>query len=251
MKAEHRHQLHTNVLADRMGRLVQGMKSAPKSTSMLVWVFVVLALATFAVWQYAGSATMRDRSALWASVDAATHNPAGGLSELQLVEARNPGTIPGRSARFQRARWNLQQGLASLAGDERAGALPRLKEARKLYSELVPDCVDVPLLTQEAMMGRATAEESLVGMVEPADVGETSGTESSEQAKEEKPAGSLDKALEYYLDLARKYPDSIFGKKAAERAQELDQTSRSKIEQFYAETNKKPTLKTTPEAQDK
>jgi hypothetical protein len=238
MKAEHRHQLQTNVLADRMGRLLQGMKSAPKSTSTLIWLFVLLALATFAVWKYAASATVRDRSDLWTRLDEATHGPASGTDKLQAIETGNPGTIPARAARFELARWNLQQGLGLLAGDDRGRALSPLKGARKLYTELVPNCIDVPLLAQEAMMGRATAEECLAGLLERPDAAESSGADHSEQSKEEKPAGSLDQALEYYLELAKKYPDSILGKKAEERAQEL-QTSRSKIEQLYAEANKK------------
>src|SRR5438309_3502811 len=118
MKAEHRHQLQTNALADRMGRLLKGVRSAPKSTSTLIWVFVLLAFATFAVWQYAASTTLSERSALWASVDEATHDPAGGAGRLQTIETRNPGTLPARTARFALARSNLQLGLVSFADDD-------------------------------------------------------------------------------------------------------------------------------------
>src|SRR5262249_25386688 len=148
MKAEHRHQLHTNVLADRMGRLVKGMKSAPRSTSTLIWIFLVLALATFALWQYAASATMKDRSELWTHVDKITHDPSLwtriepvsrqplGLLKLQEVEVRNPGTIPARTSEFEVARWNLRQGLEALAGGDRLGAAMQLDEARRLYTKL-------------------------------------------------------------------------------------------------------------------
>jgi hypothetical protein len=238
MKAEHRHQLHTNALADRMGRLLQGMRSAPKSTSTLIWVFILLALATFAVWQYALNATAKERSALWTGVDQATHSSAASPSGLQTIERDNPGTIPARTAGFAQARWTLQQGLEAVAGDDRVRALPLLKEARQLYSELAPHCIDEPLLVQEALMGKATAEESLAGIPEPANVA-AAGTDSAEPAKEDK-AGSLEKAQEYYLDLAKRYPNSIWGHKAASRAEELKQpSSRSKIDQFYAEANKK------------
>src|SRR5438128_11986762 len=108
MKAEHRHQLQTNALADRMGRLLKGMKSAPRSTSTLIWVFIVLAFGTFAVWQYAARATVTERSALWTSVDKATHDLADGPPALQLIEMRNPGTLPARASLFLLARWNLQ-----------------------------------------------------------------------------------------------------------------------------------------------
>ena len=102
MKAEHRHQLQTNALADRMGRLLKGVREAPKSTSTLIWVFVLLALGTFAVWQYAARATVSERSALWTRVDEATHDPAGPV-KLEAFETGNPGTLPARAAGFQRA----------------------------------------------------------------------------------------------------------------------------------------------------
>jgi len=239
MKAEHRHQLQTNALADRMGRLLRGVKSAPKSTATLVWAFVLLILGTFAVWQYAASDTGAARSSGYRGVDEATHDPTAGTVALQAIEARDPSSLPARAARFQLARWNLQQGLGALASDDRVGALSLLRTARTLYSELVPRSGDVPLLVQEAMLGKATAEESLAGIVESADATATSPT-ATEQGKEEKRAGSLDKALEYYLDLAKKYPDTDSGTKAKERAKELeDPNSRSKIEQLYAEANKK------------
>src|SRR5262245_11523613 len=53
MKAQHRRELHTNLLADRMGRLVRNVQSAPKSTSIILWSFVVLAAGTFIIWEYA------------------------------------------------------------------------------------------------------------------------------------------------------------------------------------------------------
>jgi hypothetical protein len=257
MKAEHRHQLHTNVLADRMGRVLQGMKSAPKTTSTLIWVFVLLALGTFAVWRYAASSTLKDRSQLWTRVDEITHDsslwnrvdrdskePLGAL-KLQELAVENAGTIPVRAARFELARWHLRQGMEALTGSVRSDALPHLKRSKELYTELVPQCVDVPLLTQEAMMGMGTAEEALAGLVESAPAVDGSDAASSEPGKEERPAGSLKKAVEYYRDLASKHPQSILGKKAAERANELEQQT-SQVEQFYAAANQKPALKAIP-----
>jgi hypothetical protein len=244
MKAEHRHQLQTNALADRMGRLFQGMKSAPKSTSTLIWVFVFLVLATFAVWQYTASATMKDRSELWTKVDDASHSPTAGAGELQRIADNNPGTIPGRAAQFQVARSSLQQGLQALAADDRNRALPLLKKARELYNTVAPSCVDMPMLAQEAMMGRATAEESLAAIPDTVDTGENAAAEKSEQTKEPKYAGTLDRAQEYYRELVNKYPDSIWGRKAAERMKELE-SSRSHIEQFYAEVSARALPKAT------
>jgi hypothetical protein len=248
MKAEHRHQLHTNALADRVGRLFQGMRSAPKSTSTLIWVFVFLVLATFAVWQYTAGATMRDRSDLWTKVDDATHSPAASAGELQAIAKNNPGTIAARTAQFELARWKLQQGLQSVAGDDRNRALPLLKDARQLYNAVMPDCFDVPLLAQEAMMGRAIAEESLAGIPDQADGADTPGAEKPDQTREY--VGNLQRASEYYRELGKKYPDSILGRRADQRVKDLEAAG-SPIDQFYAEVSKRAAPKATMPAPGK
>jgi hypothetical protein len=225
-----------------MGRLLHGMKSAPKSTSTLVWVFIVVILGTFVVWQYAGSAT-KDRSALWTNLDEATHDMGNGPGRLQALETVNSGTIAARTAGFELARWKLQQGLGFIATDDRARAVPLLEQARTLYGKLVAQCTTDPLLAQEAMMGRATAEESLA--IQPAG-GTAEG--SAEEAKGEEHGGSLEKAREYYRELAKKYPDSVLGKKAAERANELEQP---KVGQFYDLASKKDAPKVNTPATGK
>ena len=42
MKAEHRKELQTNVLADSIGRFWLSLKAAPSSTTIAVWVFILL-----------------------------------------------------------------------------------------------------------------------------------------------------------------------------------------------------------------
>ena len=42
MKAEHRKELQTNALADRMGRFFQRMKARPRKKSVFLWFVVIL-----------------------------------------------------------------------------------------------------------------------------------------------------------------------------------------------------------------
>src|SRR5437016_918263 len=112
MKAQHRHQLQTNVLADRMGRLIQGMKSGRKSSSGLVWGFVLLAVVTIVGWQIYSRSLRAETSARWVNLDAVTHNPSISPEDLENFAQANPGTIAGRSARVQAARLALQEGQA-------------------------------------------------------------------------------------------------------------------------------------------
>ena len=232
MKAEHRKELHTNLLADRMGRLVQGMKTAPRSTSITVWVFVVLALGTLGVWRIAAWSTQSNMSALWRSVDEATHNPDEGRRQLDNIGKQNPGTLPGRAARFELARMQFEEGQTGLTSMfRRTQAIASLKGARDLYGKLAKECADAPLLAQEALMGVAKAEESLVGIADPENL--------------EEKLGSLDRAVEDYRQLSGKFPDSVLGKAAAQRALELEE-QRSNVEGFYTELNQilAPRIKT-------
>jgi hypothetical protein len=231
MKAQHRHELKTNALADRMGGLLQSMKSAPKTTSVLVWVFIILALGTYAVWQYQASAAQSQRSELWTQVDQGTHEPEGGTRSLEELGKNHSGSIAGRAANFTLARLNFQEGQEGLDSFRRTEAVQKLVQAREMYQKLSKQCADAPALAQEALMGLAKAEESLVGIAVP----------KSDEDKTEEPTyyGSLDKALEYYRQLADKYPDSPLGKAAAKRVEDLEKPeTREQIEKVYTEINR-------------
>src|SRR5262249_10183231 len=108
--------------------------------------------------------------------------------------------------------------------------------------QLAKECADAPLLAQEAMMGRAKAEEALVSV--------------SNAEKPDEKLGDLDRALEYYRALASKYPESILGQQAKAHIKELED-NRSKVESFYVELNElvggpKPALpKAQPDAEKK
>jgi hypothetical protein len=89
---------------------------------------------------------------------------------------------------------------------------------------LIPLSGDAPLLAQEAMMGAAKAEETLIGV-----------------PKEDNPSefrGTLERAIELYQKLAETYPDSFQGKAAAKRVKELQEKG-PQIQAFYVELNKR------------
>lgn len=233
MKAEKRHQLQTNVLADSVGRLLQGMKSAPRTRSTLVWVFVVLAVGTIILWRYGVYASLGHYSALWSEVDNASRDPQNGPSKLVQIGDENRGTLPGRTARFEVARLYLQSGQAGIrAVWERNDAVKRIYQALRLYRKLVKDCLDSPLLTQEAMMGIAQAEESLVSIPTKTVLAKDTDTPDPDDPQ----AFDLQRALASYEQLAKLYPDSPLGKEADNRAREIEK-DRAGIEKFYADLN--------------
>jgi hypothetical protein len=216
MKAEHRHQLQTNVLADQMGRFYQSMKSPGQTSSVLGWTLGGLLIAAVVAWQYLAGTALTDGSALWLNADAATHdNPNTMLARLENLGGDNPGTLAGRTALFETARLMFEMGERDDAFMSRADSAKSLGRARDLYEELSRECADEPLLRQEALMGVAKAEESLAGSKDPANAEE-----------------DLQKALESYKKLANAYPDSFQGKAAAERIKVL-QGQMTEVAKFY------------------
>jgi hypothetical protein len=216
MKAQHRHELETNALADRMGRLVQGLKHSPKSNTLVFWVIAALAILTLCIWYVASAGN--SWSEVWLQLDGQSD-----VNQLDQIARASPGTMPGRTARFQKARIELDQGLRNLYSAERKQSVQSLEDARRLFLELAPECANEPVLSEQAMLGAAKAEEALMAV--PKD----------DKASEGR--GSLDRALELYGQLAKGHPDTFWGKHAAQHVQELEK-SRADVERFYAELRK-------------
>jgi hypothetical protein len=237
MKAEHRKELHTNLLADRMGRILQGVKSGPKNHSLLVWVFAILAVGAFAIWQYLASASYTQRSSLWMEIDHALYEPPETMANsLKELAREHKGTLPARVARFERARLLLQDGLENFVSEKRPEALKKIQEAHDLYAQLANESRNAPLLDQEAMMGVAKAEEALIGTDKP----------SAEGSTENAATFTLEQAIERYRQLADKYPSSYLGKSAAEHTKELE-ANREAVVTLYKELNNLAAPKAKPE----
>jgi hypothetical protein len=227
MKAKHRHELHTNFLADRAWKLLQSMRSGSRSNaSLLSWVLVLLTVGTYALWQYTASAGHSERSDGWLALGDAVRDPAQSISPFFGLAESATGTIPGRSALFEVARRDLQAGNENLYVrgdlDKRKTAIKMLVQARDLYLRLSKECVDSLLLAQEALFGAAKAEESLVDVHDP--------------DQPDRVYGNLDRAIEYYRNLVRYFPQGAFAKAAKSRLEEIE-ANKHKVEGFYSELN--------------
>jgi hypothetical protein len=242
MKAEHRKELHTNLLADRMGRLVQGVRAGQTPKSAIIWVISGLTVATAIGWYVAGRAGAKT-GAVWVSLSNSERDPVA----LKAISEDNAGTMPGRTARFQRARLLLGRGLESIYSNvgmspadaihdrSRTDSVKDLEDARKLFRDLIAECSKHAILEQEALMNAAMAEEALATAPKP---GDGDGA-----------MGSLDEALTLYKRLADSYPTTDLGKQAAARCQDLE-TNRAQVNQFYDafrdEVHKRTKLKSPP-----
>ena len=213
MKAEHRKELMTNTLANRLGEAVQSMKEGPSRGSLFVLAAIGLIVILALVWHYLASSGEESDSARWLKWDSVA-TP----EQLKAFVESNKGAdgqAQGRLARLEEARRSLHEGLRQLGNaGTRKKALDELKEAAGLYEKLAEECADKPLLHQQALMGAAKANEG---------------------------RGEAEQARKYYQQLHDKYGNSVFGQEAAEQIQRLDAAEKNgDFKALREELNKPP-----------
>ena len=211
MKAEHRKELETNILADRMGRMVQRIKDRPRRRTMLYVVLGLIVLVGLFIAYRMRQGAIRERSERWVMLE------DGFKPYIDLLKKDEPETNPGKAARFQYA-WLATWALGlKLLGIDSAQALENMEVAETLYRQLAKDCADDPVWEPEALYSLAIIEE-------------TKAVRAKERSQH------LDNALKQYQELAnnKKHKSSARGKDAAKRAEILEK-NRPRIVSFYEE----------------
>lgn len=208
MKAEHRKELHTNLLADRLGKVVESVKSGPSSNSLMIWIGLAVLVVIVIGWRIYTSKAADDRSAQWVRLDAAFQDEKEARAKLTEL-AKNSRSQAGRVARLQLARREFQEGVRNLPAPlAREEAIKSLESARKQFTELASDVASDPLLGPEALMGQARAEEVLAGV--PKDNNPKEGR------------GDLKTAMAVFQAVIKKFPDSAEAKTAKERLKHFE-----------------------------
>jgi tetratricopeptide (TPR) repeat protein len=193
MKAEQRKELQSNTLAQTISHTLEGLKEGPSRGTVLFLVVLALVLVLIFTWRYFLHAARETDSGRWLQWDDIT-------SQDQLTKFMDDkelqGTTQGRLARFLAARQALSEGLENLGqkGIFKENAVKKLQTARELYTKLVDETADRPLLHEEALLNAGRTYESL---------------------------GQYKEALGYYKQLADKYPNTARGKTAAKRVAQL------------------------------
>src|SRR5437870_2747860 len=126
MKAEHRKELETNVLADRMGRLLENFKQKPERGTMF-WVvagIVVVALTFLGVRYY--QLGKDDNSDAWFSYY---------VGDYKTVREVYGDKMPGKAVAFEQA-WELLWNGVKRFGIDPEGAQKYLTTAARLYEKL-------------------------------------------------------------------------------------------------------------------
>ncbi len=235
MKAEHRKELQTNVLADRMGRVIQGMKRGPSRSSLVTVVLVLLVAGAvmFFLWRLSRA---REREAqrwveferldnpmaygpkfqMWLQQSGVSNMTHFDLAQLYLLYLRQEQaqTMPGRLAAIDLAWIKLNdEGINKLLVDR--DAIENVKLAKKMYEQALPEIKDDPVLAPEARYAIAVAEETLA-------------VNALDKQK------ALDSAKKLYDAVVADYPKSAHAKDAEKRAKALsDREERQRIERFY------------------
>jgi ribosomal protein RSM22 (predicted rRNA methylase) len=217
MKAEHRKELQTNALADRMGRVIQGMKRGPSKSSLLTVVLVLLVLGAivFFFWRFR---LKKERDAQdWVSYERSINVANFSTEYLERLKTLQAQSIQGRLAEIDLAWGKLQDdGINKLLVDQQA--IDNVKNAKRDFEQLWPQVKDDPVLAPEARYAIAVAEETLA----------------ADEARVLGPKDNLDTARKLYEAVATEYPKSAHAKDAEKRAKLLgDREERQRIERLY------------------
>ncbi|MBI2808797.1 MAG: hypothetical protein HYX68_27760 [Planctomycetes bacterium] len=200
MKAEQRKELETNTLADRMGHVVQRVKTGQRRTMLIYFVAVAgLVIATWVGyrWWYSG---VEETSVRWLNFY------DGGGDYLSSLAGKDLSTPEGKAARLQIA-WILywDEGVKWIGANQGRG-IAGLKKASEFYEELVTACEKDKVLQPQAMLGHAACEENLAVL---------------------DPAKRLRKARDLYEELVKKHPESAEANFARERLEILNDAKKT------------------------
>ncbi len=205
MKAEHRKELETNALADRVGRVMQGMKQKPQKRTML-WV-VLAGVVIIVVWLFFRKAEVQrvDNAERWAKFE------DGHQQLLTSLIQQDPGTNAAKAAEFELYYSELRTMLRYLATNPK-DALKNLDSLDEVYAKLAEQSRDDKVLLPEALYARAViAETRLI-----------------------KPEENWQAALDAYKVVADNHKDTALGKLRKKRVEVLsDKQKRDEVLKVY------------------
>jgi len=209
MKAEHRKELETNILADRMGHLIQRMKHRPQRRVYLYVIAGLIVLVGLFIFYNMRKTSSAEASERWRWLE------DGFRPYIDKLKADYKETNEGKAARFQYA-WlaGWDEGLA-LLGAQPVQAFADLEVAESYYRGLREDCAGDPVWEPEALYALAVIEE-------------TRALRAKDRDKH------LDRAKSLYRELSEKHKDSAHGRSAKKRAELLEKKSKE-IAEFYAD----------------
>lgn len=206
MKAEERKELETNVLADKLGKIVKGAKKGPSRKGIFLVLGLLGLLLALLIWQRFQGADQRENSERW-------------VNFLKGDWTRNKvGTKQHQYALFQDAHNNLwEEGIKKfMLPNQGQNALQHIKTAESVYRSLAKQFQDDPTMHAEALYHLGVIQEYL---------------------SLENPDGldnDLQEAKKKYEEAYKKAKDTCLGKLSKARVEKLnDEDERKKIVETY------------------
>jgi tetratricopeptide (TPR) repeat protein len=200
MKAEHRKELETNKLADKIGGVINSFKEGPSRNATIYGSLVLVAIMLVIIYFWVAANAKAADSARWLKLDS--------LDSVKSADdfiKENPDTEQARLARLQVARLDLLTGTTNLDSITKSDAIKGLRRAAESYEKLANESASTPLLVQESLLNAAQARETL---------------------------GEYDRAKQLYERLSRDFPQSLKGKAAADAVKKLDEYSGAILDQL-------------------
>ena len=193
MKAEHRKELETNALADRVGHFVQTIKQRPQKKAMIWVVLAIVAVVVVLLLYRRSYMRTESNSLLWEQFG----DNSGRY--LQEIIDRDPESNQAKAALFEFRYILLRDSLRKLASKPKE-ALAALDDLDRAYGELAKLVSDDKVLLPEALFAQAVIEETRII----------------------KDDDNWKNALTKYKDVADNHADSAFGKLARQRVEILE-----------------------------
>ena len=200
MKAERRHELETNSLADWIGHHLPWIST--RANTILGLLAAGLA-AVVLLWIVQGRTGRLEASAWDAFYGASFDNSLGALDE---VAQQNAGTTAGSWAALMAADSALSTAVDLMLTD-RQQAMTRVKESRDAYIKLL-DTNPPTEVAQRAKLGAAQADET---------------------------AGDLKRAAQHYREIVETWPNTVASSVANARLAFVNQPSTAAFVEWFAE----------------
>ncbi len=218
MKAERRHELQHNALADRLGDAISGAKNY----SQAIIATIVGAVVLLGAYLYLSNRSQSTEAAAWTQYLSATDTALrrGTIEKLIQLTNQYPTTKGGLCGRLALADLQYQTGVQQLF-ENRSQAVLNLNGARENYDRLLLDASDEQLKAR-ATLGLARCYEA---------------------------ENQLPRARTEYESFITKYPNDVFIGEAKARLADLNRKSTEDFYGWLAQQDVKPPaadLDTTP-----
>jgi hypothetical protein len=211
MKAEHRKELETNLLADRMGSIIQRMKGGPQRRTIFYWFLLLLVVVIAVVAYYYFQGDRAGAVQRWIALD---------FGEIEALRRDTEESNPKKAAELELWHYYLtKEGVLNLGSDPK-NALRFIVGIGEVYDDLSKKQYfkDDPQWAAEVDYALAVIEE----------------TRAAVDIKK------LDSAKLRYEQVANDHKKTTFGDLAAKRKEVLaDKEKFKQIKEFYIEMNAK------------